>query len=360
MLRTVLAAIFFVSTGARAEPESKAKWYLASVSTDGARVLVKQSGGVDDDGLHYRVIALDTGKQESEVVFPALAKLPRLTFDRDAPKPVDAPADSAELAADLRAAGTLFASFPLAASERVSARGATATFGVGDFVYAARDGKVGKRLGTALSAWLLADGAIVLRTWTDLQLVDAGSTKLIANTGGASPQFVLTASGAARFLTGDKTTHQICVTELATAKPHTATKRACLPANEHELLVGGQLSTHGTWAAITTQVSGNTTSLRWRMRIIDVEHDKVIFDEPYTLTPTAVSDDGLVVVSNRTETVVIDPHTKVVDQLATPFDAFTAQFRSPAELVVVTRDGAVSVAKTAAWKHTPWKEPARP
>jgi hypothetical protein len=190
--------------------------------------------------------------------------------------------------------------------------------------------------------------------------VDAGSTKPIANTSDASPQFVLTASGAARFLTGgNKIIHQICVTELATAKPHTATKRACLPANEHELLVGGQLSTHGTWAAITTQVTGNTTFVPWRVRIIDVEHDKVIFDEQHNLSPTAVSDDGLVVFSNGKETVVIDPHTKVVDQLATPFDPFTAQFRSPAELVVVTRDGAVSVSKTAAWKHAPWKEPAR-
>ena len=350
MLRATLA-LLLVSTIVHAKPKPKVTWYLVALSADGARALIKESVVPEGDDLHYRIIALATGKTEVDGAFPALAKLPPITFEPHA-APAAAPVDSAELAADLRAAGKLLAGFPLAASDRVSARAGAATFGVAEDVYAAHDGAVGKRVGTALSSWLLPDGTIVLRTGTDLALVDG---QPIANTHGVGPAFVLAATGAVRFLTADKTAHQICVAELATAKPYAATKRACLPADEHELLVGGQLSPHGTWAAITTQTVHGADP--WHVRVLDVEHGKVVFDTAHIVTPTAVSDDGLVVVSNFKDTVVIDPRTKAVDRLAKAIPPFTARFRSPTELVIVTDDGSVSVVKPATWKHAPWTDP---
>ncbi len=357
---------------ARAEPRQRASFYLEALSTDGKHALLQElvNGGGD---LHYHVVAVDGGAIEADVTLPAISKLPLETMtDGGGVKPgVKIQLGTPELAADLRAAVPVLAQFPLGAGNRIAVRGSIVAFNVGDYIYTSKAAVIGKRLSNEASyaPWLTPDGTSIMFRMMNghfpkspignyelyISPVDGSTPAVrILGTSGALDGFVLGRAGTVRFLANDEGAHQICAIDVTLAKPYVATKKGCL--SDGERLVAGTLSTHGEWAAITTTRDATKDRSRFRFRTLDVEHGKPGFDEPRTLLASAINDDGLVVIDRFTATVIVDSHTKVVDQLTKPLHVMSSMFRATTELVA-EQDGAVVVFDTHSWKHMPWKDP---
>jgi hypothetical protein len=353
-------------------PTAPGFWFFESLTTDGARALVRFISTDGTGSIRFRVVAVDTNEVVEELELSALARIPYETISDGGKeiRKVDDALQSQELAAELQRAARLLAPFPLGASERIAAApGAKAVaFNAGDWIYLADErGKVKRRLSNLASydPWFTPDGKSLLFRRIGRSLdgvvseydiyslpVDLSSEpRRLDPTGETHDPVVLSADGREVFAVSSHAPQiKTCVVAISLAAPQRARRVACLDGDES--LSDGVLSTTGRWLAAVThretaendpqsRVQGRdgvmrpTKKLAFRLRVMRVADGKVLIDQPHGAMPVAINDDGLVVRSTLGgEVLLLDATTGKERRPGRRLGpALSARFRNTRELV---------------------------
>ncbi len=332
------------------------EWFVQNVSADGKHALEHEMQ--DNGAQHFRVIEVDTNKVEADLELDALSALPLETMlDGGGLKPIKLDLSKPELAADLKHAAAALAPFPFGAGGRIAASpdGKHVVFNGGDWLFAGENGHVGGRLSNEASYGPLftPDGKSLLfrrekGTYDgvegryELYVTSADGRlppKELAGTAGVFETMAPSDHGTLRVMVSSEPFVKTCVLDVGLVAPFKVQKVACLPGDEKE--IGCVLSPHGTWLACTTSRELKPHDLAFRTRTLDLATGKVVLDLPDAGVPSAISDDGLLVLSHLAFSLV-DPSGKRRELRANDRIGLYTYFRSATELITEL-DGRLSV-----------------
>ena len=355
LLAVALSSAFVARTDA--EPTRARSWYLASLTTDGKHALLKEL--MQSHGESFRVVNVDTNQVEAELALPLYSAIPMESMnDSGTPNHTNIDVSAPELGAELVHAAAILAQFPLGASPRIAATpdGHHVAFNGGDWMYVAADGKVGARLASQASyqPWFSPDGKTLIFSrergaMTDYALyatsVDGKAPlRQLAGTNGTKDKLGLTDHGSVRVIAATGAHDHTCVLDIGLAAPNRVTRKACFV--DDEKLVECTLSPAGTWLACSSSKVGPDHQDIFHVRAMEEATGKLTTDFIGFGLPTAVRDDGHVVLFTADTFTVYDAHGH--HGTLKGIDGVSAMFRSPTQLVAETRGGVVVVDVTTA------------
>ena len=319
---------------ARTPAIARESWFMRTLSHDGKRALLRELAN-DHKKIRYRVIAVDTNTIETDLELPQLSTLPLETLTDDGAKRRDVNLKLPELTEELKKAAQVLEDFPTGFGDRIAASpdGKHVAFNAGDWIFVATDGVVTTQLSKEASyyPWFSPDGnALFFHRYTGtLDGVEGkyelfvtspdgkAKPKKLANSAGLRESFVLTGTGAARFVVTNEPHVRTCAVEVSLTPPHATKKLGCL--KDKEDVMSCVMSPAGKYVACrssreldeldpnsTTTINGKkrpNKKLAFRTRAFEADTGKVTFDGDPIGSLSAISDDGVMIILGRGDTI---------------------------------------------------------